>query len=304
MNNRSTWRLLAASAVALVALTGATAFAQGKGQAKGHFKNQNQGGAGPSAAGAPELQVSGTGVRNFGSWLDDASVMEQGRGYVSLAFSYWRTPAYREIDVPVVDAYVGLTPRVQFGASVPYYHASEPGGPVARGLGDLYLTAKVQLRDPAVEGRHVGFAVTPLLEVLSFAPQPGSSRASWALPASIEVRQSGWRVFASGGYFSRGSIFASAALEVALGERAAATGSISRSHSIDRDDLAVALGLAQTRTDVTAGLGVAITPGMSAFASVGRTISVRDAHSSTLALTTGVAFFFDAWQRGSTPRLQ
>ena len=35
----------------------------------------------------------------------------------------------------VVTGTVNAPRRVQFGFSVPYYHANEPGGPIARGLG-------------------------------------------------------------------------------------------------------------------------------------------------------------------------
>jgi hypothetical protein len=282
--------------IAGVALCPAPASAQGngRGNAFGHYKNQPAT-SGPSAAGSPELQVSGTGVRVFGSWLDDATIVPQGQGSVSLSFAYWRTPAYREFDVPAIDGSLGLMPRVQMNVSVPYYHASEPGGPVARGIGDLYLSTKVQLRDPAASGRHVGFSVTPLLEIRSYAP-PETSRASWGLPGSIEFQQSRWRAFGTAGYFSRGALFASGALELAVSDRVWVTGTISRSHSVKKDDLSVALGLTQSRTDVGASTTVAISPGMSVFGAFGRTVSRRDANSSTLSITSGIAFNFDVRQ--------
>lgn len=286
-----------AALVAGILLLPTAVAAQGNGHGHGYGLHKPKGSvsSGPSAAGAPELQVSGTGIRTFGSWLDDASVMEPGQGSVSVAFTYWRTPAYREIDVPVMDGGFGVARRVQFNFSVPYYHASEPGGPVARGLGDLYLSAKVQLRDPNASGRHVGFSVTPLLELRSYA-SPDSSRASWAFPGSIEVQFARWRAFGSAGYFSRGALFASGAAQAAISDRIAVTGSISRSHSMRRDDLSVALGLAQSRTDVSGSVSVALTPAMAAFGAVGRTISRRDPNSATLTISSGVAFNFQAWQ--------
>ena len=100
---------------------------------------------------------AGVGVRNFGAWLDDASVMAPGSGDLTLSIAYWRTPAYREVDVPVVDGGLGLSRRVQFGFSIPYYHANEPGGPIARGVGDLYFTTKIQLREPSRTNERLGF---------------------------------------------------------------------------------------------------------------------------------------------------
>ena len=293
-------RTSAACAAALVAgicllPTVASAQGNGHGHAYGLHKPKGSVASGPSAAGAPELQVSGTGIRTFGSWLDDAAVMEPGQGSVSVAFTYWRTPAYREIDVPVMDAGFGVTRRVQFNFSVPYYHASEPGGPVARGLGDLYLSAEVQLRDPNEKGRHVGFSVTPLVELRSYA-SPDSSRASWALPGNIEFQFGRWRMFGSAGYFSRGALFASGAVQAAVSERVGVTGSITRSHSVRRDDLSVALGLTQSRTDVSGSVSMGLTPAISAFGAVGRTISRRDPNSAILTISSGVALNFQAWR--------
>lgn len=289
--------LSAAAAALAVLLCPASATAQGNGNGHAHGLHKPKGSAssGPSAAGTPDLQVPGTGIRTFGSWLDDALVMAPGEGSASISFAYWRTPAYREFDVPVMDAGVGLTRRVQLNVSVPYYHASEPGGPVVRGLGDFYLSTKIQLRDPSSAGRHVGFSVTPLVEIRSNAT-PGTSRMSWALPGSIEYQHARWRAFGSAGYFSRGALFASGAWQASVSSRAAVTASITRSHSVRRDDLSVALGLAQSRTDVSGSLSVAMTPGMSAFGAVGRTISKQDVNSATLSISCGIAYSFQAWR--------
>jgi len=267
--------------------------AQGNGHAYGHAKR----GGGPSAASAPELQLpGGTGVRNFGSWLDDASMLPQGMGALTLSFGYWRTPTFSEWDVPVTDGSIGLTRRIQFGASVPYFHAAEGGGPVARGFGDVYLSTKIQLREPSATRRTLGFSVTPVLEVLSTAPAPGKSRMSWALPGSIEWQATRWRVFGSAGYFSRGSLFASGALELALTERAYLTGTISQSHSVRRDDLSAALGYAQTRTDVTGAVSTALSDTVTIFGAVGRTISTRDPNSATILVSGGASISFHAWR--------
>lgn len=269
------------------------AAAQGNGHAYGHAKR----GGGPSAAAAPELQLpGGTGVRNFGSWLDDASIIPAGTGTVTLSFGYWRTPSFSEWDVPVADASIGVTRRLQVGASVPYFHASEQAGPVARGFGDVYLSAKYQLRDPSSPRRRIGVSVTPLLEVLA-SPMPDSGRVSWALPVNAEWQGNRWRTFGSAGYFSRGSLFASGALEVAVGARTHVTGTISQSHSVTKDDLSQALGFTQTRSDVSAALSHAPSDALTVFGTIGRTISARDPNSATVVLSAGAAFSFNAWQQ-------
>lgn len=274
------------------------AAAQGNGHAYGRFK----GGAAPSpsSGGAAQLQPgqpTDTAIRNFGAWLDDASLLPPGSGSVSVSFSYFRSPVFREFDVPVVDGGIGMLPRVQFGFSVPYYHANEPGGPVARGLGDLYLNAKVQLRDPAAHKSGIGFAITPVLEVLSTDPGPEGSRYHWAVPVSMELQRRSVRAFASSGYFSRGSLFASGAIELALSERVWTTGSITRSHSTKPDDVSRSLGLSQSRTDVNGGVTVMMAPTIAAFANVGRTVSRQDANSASFVASGGVSYSFAAWTR-------
>jgi hypothetical protein len=275
--------------------------AKGNGHAYGHAKR----GGGPSAAAAPELQLpGGTGVRNFGSWLDDASIMPQGTGAMTVSFGYWRTPLFNEWDVPVADVSIGIAPRVQFGASMPYFHASEIGGPVARGFGDLYLSAKVQLREASPTHHKLGFSVTPVLEILSTAPAADASRMSWALPISAEWQANRWRTFGSAGYFSRGSLFASGALELAMTSRAYLTGTLTQSHSVKRDDLSAALGYAQTRLDVNGAVSAALSDTLTAFGSVGRTLSKRDPNSATIMISAGVSISFHAWPMGASGQRQ
>jgi hypothetical protein len=214
-----------------------------------------------------------------------------------VSFGYWRTPLAREIDVPMVDGGVGLTKRVQLGFSVPVYHVGEPGGPLTRGLGDVYLNAKIQLRDPSSSTNGVGFAVTPVLEVLSFQPGPEDSRMQWALPASVELQRQGWRAFGTAGYFSRGALFAAAGGELELSDRAWLVGAVTQSHSVRTDHLSAALGYAKTRTDVSAGVTVAATPHVGVFGNVGRTVSRQDDTSTRLAMTAGVSYSFTAWKK-------
>jgi hypothetical protein len=282
----------------LALVSPAAAQGNGNGHAYGRFK----GGAAPSptSGGAAQLQPgqpSGTGVRNFGAWLDDASLLPPGSGSVSVSFSYFRSPVFREFDAPVVDGGIGMLPRVQFGFSVPYYHANQPGGPVARGLGDLYLNAKVQLRNPAAHPSGIGFAVTPVLEVLSTDPGPEGSRYHWAVPVSIELQRRSVRAFASTGYFSRGSVFASGAIELAISERVWTTGSITRSHSTKPDEFSRSLGLSQSRTDVNGGMTLMMTPTVAAFGNVGRTVSRQDANSASFVVSGGVSYSFAAWTK-------
>jgi len=303
--------MLTAAVVTAVLAAAVTAEAQGQGNAYGRTKNARP--AAPASGAAPagpapstpapsgspvpaagssaaEFGVAGLGIRNFGSWLDDASILPAGRGFISVGMGVWRMPGYQEIDVPTLDTSVGIHRRVQVGGSVPYFHANEPGGPVARGFGTVYLNAKVQLRAPSSRG--AGFSITPMLEVPGAAPLEGS-RVSWALPLNVELQRTGWRTYASTGYFSRGAFFASAAVERSLTDRVWVSGTLSGSYSTREDALSTALGLSRSRLDVSGGAGVSLSPALAVFGSLGRTISRQDANSSTLALAGGIAINFE-----------
>ncbi len=270
-----------------------TAQGNGHGHAYGQLKSTAPT---PSSGGAAQVQpaVSG-GVRNFGSWLDDASIMTPGSGSLTMSMAWFRSPAYHEFDAPIGDGAIGLTSRVQFGFSVPYYHVNAPGGPVIRGIGDLYLTSKVQLREP--NARHGGFgvAVVPIVTVLSGEADIERRRVSWAAPVALELQREGWRVFGTAGYFSQGSVFASGAVEVSPSERLTITGTLTQSHSTIDDPPGTTLVLNRTRTDVGGGASWMLRPGAACFGSIGRTISHQDANAASLVLSGGLSFSFDAW---------
>jgi len=294
-NDRLTLTCLVAAAVlampALAAAQGNSAFGHSHNGSRVTAPSSTSSGAPSSSASVTSEGSSyGVDVRNFGTWLDDASVMEAGSGFVTLGFAYWRGPEFREFDFPMVDSGVAIHQKVQVGMSFPYYYAGTPGGPVARGIGNVYMTSKVQLRDPS--SHPVGFAVTPMLEVLDTAPLTGGSRFNWALPANVEFRREGWRAFGSGGYFSRGALFASGAVEAALSERAWLMASLSQTYSTKADELTAALGLPRGQTDVTGGLTVALNPKLAVFGTIGHTISNREINAGTLNLTSGVSFNF------------
>lgn len=273
---------------ALLIAAPAAAQGNGHGNAYGHYKSTVSTTAHDSAQTQVNTTFSGAGVRNFGSWLDDATVQDPGGGYVSVGFGLYKTPVYREVDFPSIDSGFGVSRTLQLGMSVPYSYASVPGGAVSHGFGDAYLTAKYQLRAPS--SKQTGFAVIPMVEVLSVAPPAGGSRVQWALPVSAERLFSRGRAMGTAGYFSRGALFGSGALEFELSSRAWATGALSYSYSTHHDDLSAALGLHKSRTDASGGLTYAIRPQVAVYGSVGRTISARDDNSASFIFSAGVSF--------------
>lgn len=277
------WWIAAAITVA-VATAPSVVHAQGNGHANGHAK---QGGvtAGSGSSATP-LPASGAATRNFGVWLDDASVAAPGGGWMSVSFGYYKTDVFREFDAPVADAGVGLNKRAHFGFSSPFYNLSVPGAATSRGLGDLFLHSKIQMRDPSTG---FGYAFVPVIEVASGAQADGQKRVHFALPVSMEMQHRDWRVYGATGYFSRGSLFASGALERTLSPRLSATGTLSSSYSTKSDPVAFRAGLRRVRTDVSGGASYAIRPTWIAFGSIGRTISSHDANSTNLSVSGGLS---------------
>lgn len=276
--------IVSASICACLCACASPALAQGNSA----FGHSHQGGQTAGSGSSSPLPASGAGVRNFGVWLDDASVAAPGGGWMSLSLGYFKTDLMREVDLPVADAGVGLTRRAQFGFSVPVYNVGPPGGQMSHGLGDVYLHSKIQLRDAAESTNGVGFAVLPIVEMTSTVQPVGESRVHWALPVSVELQREGWRAYGSTGYFSRGSLFAAGAIERSVNERLSVTGTISESHSTHADVVPVP-GLSRTRADVSGGASYSVTPTWIVFGSIGRTISAHDVNSASLALSIGAS---------------
>jgi hypothetical protein len=269
----------------VIACAAAPAAAQGRGKAKG-------GRSGPATTGtAAPVATSGAGIRQFGSWLDDASVLSPGDAWTAISLGHYRSLGGRQTDFPVIDAGMGVTARTQFGISLPYYRMHFVDGTNLAGFGDVFLSGKVSVVDPS-DGKHsVGFSLSPVVEIAN-DPMPGMSRFSWGLPINFEYRASRYRVFGSSGYFSRGAIFGSGALEVPLHERVIVTSALTHTRSIKQDLAADALGLSKSRSDVTASAAFFVTEAMAAFVGTGRSLSNADGTGTTFMLTGGISFTF------------
>src|SRR6185436_18844416 len=69
--------------------------------------SQNHGRAARPPASAPAapvpVQPAGTGVRNFGAWLDDTSIVDPHTGWAGFSLGYWKSPLGHQIDMPSRD---------------------------------------------------------------------------------------------------------------------------------------------------------------------------------------------------------
>ena len=227
--------------------------------------------------------------RQFGAWLDDASAAGPGEGYTSIGVGHWRMLGSTQTNLPMLGVGVGVTDRMQVGASVPFYRASYEGGS-ASGMDDLYLSAKYTLVDPTLTLSEFGLAISPTMEVLS-AGSPGG-RVHFAVPVSVELRRQPFRVYGSAGLFTRGSFFSGAALEWSAPGGMALTGSLTQSYSLKDDAVLDSIGIGSQRTDVSFGVAYPLGTMAATFVNVGRSLTSVEEGGTSLALSGGISFRF------------
>jgi hypothetical protein len=253
----------------------------------GQIKNGATPAPGSHTSSAPEtLAIT---PRALGSWIDDASVMSPRATWMTVSTNQWKSPVGTGHDAPIVDLVRGLTPRVQVGVTLPYSRFSDGSGQTWTGLGDVYITAKVLLRSP--DATRMGISVSPSMEWATGASAvtPGSDRVHWVFPVNFELRRTAWRAYGSGGYFTRGAVFAAAALEKTLTPRVLATGTLTQSFSTSAASAADAYGLSRRRTDAGGGVAVTVSPTLMLFGSISRTLSQLEFDSSRVAVNAGVS---------------
>jgi hypothetical protein len=288
-----------AAALAIIAMTAASAAAQGNGN--GHAFGRYKPKPAPATTTAAPVATTAApgaeappsfGVRQFGSWLDDASLVEPFHGYASISIGHYRSSGGRQTDFPIVDGAFGLTPRLQVGVSVPYHRLTFNDGTQVTGLGDIYLSTKISLVSPEDTVSQFGLALSPVLEFLGDPDPIKNSRMFWGLPVNVEWRRESYRIFGSGGYFSRGALFGSGALEIPVHERVVATGVLTWTRALNDDLGADWLGLSKMRMDLSGAAGYVLSPSFVVFGSIGRTISAKDVNASSLVLSGGISVSF------------
>jgi hypothetical protein len=274
---------VAASVIVALAVS-SPAYAQGNSQA--HKKK-----APPSHDPLPSSAAgTSTGGAAPFSWLDDASVLEPGSVSVSVSMVRWQGSDTSEVVVPVVDAAIGLAKRLHLTASVPRVPGS--GGVEAGGeIGTSFFSAKIGMFDDPKRG--VKLSVSPTLELLGSGVlqsiEPGASRVQFGLPVSAELDRGALRLFAGGGYFSGGVWFSGLGAGIRVNPKVFLSGSVSRAwRHADVADVPAD----RDRNEVSGSAAYALTPRISVFGSLGRTIATLDENGAGTTLGCGLSLFF------------
>jgi hypothetical protein len=206
---------------------------------------------------------------------------------MTLSATRWSTPAGRGIDAPAFGVAAGLAPRAQLSFAVPYSRVSVSDDELSGGMGDVYAGLKLLLASSRTGTAGVSFS--PTLEIISRASD-GMGRTHLVLPLSVEAGNGRTRFYGSGGYFTRGAVFASGALERHVSDRVAVTGSLLQSWSTADPVASEAFGLRRTRTDLAGSVTGFLSSSAAVFASLSRTISSMEFDSSRYVVTGGLAF--------------
>jgi hypothetical protein len=264
--------------------------AQGKGNGNAHKSSPpsssplpNAGPGGPTASGAAPL-----------AWIDDASVLTPGTMALTISTMRWSGADLSQVDFPIVDMSVGLTPRVQVGASIPHIVGSTDGtGPVG-GIGTAYISGKIAVVRGTSSG--VKLAVTPTIEILNegavAALTPADGRTQFGLPVSLEIARGQGRVFASTGFFTGGVWFAGGGASVRVSRRTAIALSLSRAWVSD-----AVTGLSHDRGEISGSASYLVRPQMAVFGSLGQTMATADADGAGTTVSGGVTFLLTpAWR--------
>jgi hypothetical protein len=256
--------------------------AQGKGNGNG---NAHKSGA-PSSIPLPSPTIGPASSASPLAWLDDASLLAPGLASLTTGISRWSGADLSQVDFPLVEAAVGLTPRFQMGASVTHIVGSADGTGPAGGVGTSYISGKIALLDSR---SRVKLALSPVLQILGAgAVQPDGSRAQIGLPVNAEVVQGPARLFASTGFFSQGSWFAGGGVSAQATPKVGMVASFTRSWSNDS-----VLGVPRNRQELSGGVSYAIRARVGAYAALGRTIATSDEDGAGTTLSGGISVLLD-----------
>jgi hypothetical protein len=240
--------------------------------------------AGTSSTLLPAGSQTGTlRLQTFGSWLDTAGVSAPGEAWVSISSAYWRSPSLREVDAPAMGVTAGVARRTQIGVSLPYYHVTDQSGFTSQGFGASYVTTKFALS----ESPRIGVSTSPTVEILNWS-SPEIGRVNFVLPISLQTSVGGTQIYGSTGYFTRGSVFGTGAIEWPATPKLTLAATMAHSYSVVSDPVSDALGVARHRTDASGGVYYAATPGVVVFTSIGRTFAPIDQTSGRLAVSAGM----------------
>lgn len=297
-----TTRTLAAVGAVIALAVAAPSFAQGKsgngnGNGGGKAPKSTPPSHSPLASVTPAVAASapaavGGSAMPF-AWVDDASVLPQGVAAASISMMGWYGSDLSQSYAPVVGLSAGVTPRLQVGASLPHVVANDTNG-VAGGMGTAFLSAKLAL--VGGDQAPVKIAAAPTIEILGPSAQqsfaPGTGRAQFGVPVSVEVDHDALRTFVSGGGFTPGVWFIGGGLGAQVTKSVGLATQVSQSRTSKTAD-----GSITVRHELSASAAYTAVPRLSVFGSISRTFATSDQNGAGTTLSGGLVVLLSAPHR-------
>jgi hypothetical protein len=264
------------------------AYGQGKSQ-QSHGNGRGHGTPNESILVTPTIVSGSTGGFAPFAWMDNATLMTPGSMWLGVSMARWQGTDVSQLSFPVIDAAVGLMPRLQLGASVPRVAGSADSSTAGAGLGTSFFSAKVGILPENRLG--VKVALVPTVEILSAAAMQfgpvEQGRTQWGLPVSVGLDRGPLSLYTSAGYFSPGVWYAGAGAGRQIRDRLGVALSLSRAWTTSS-----AMGTAITppsRNDLSGGISVDVTPNVGVFGSIGRTIATAQENGAGTTVSMGLS---------------
>ncbi len=232
-----------------------------------------------------------------GALLDDYEVVEPRSITFTFGAGYLKVPSGYDVWMPSSDLSIGLTRWMDVSL---FSSVSKNSFETFRttAMGDAYINAKfVLLREGP---RRPGIALQPALEVLgrpSLANNPlapNKVNAAFGGMLGKNIRDT-VRIYSHSGYFTRGIVFTSAAMEITRFSRITPVAFATFGALTDHRETAAELLLNASRLDVGGTLGVRLAKDWSAFVSASRSLGRRDFNSVSIAVGGGVSYTWRPW---------
>jgi hypothetical protein len=272
-----------AVAAALAVAPAASAEDNGAGRKKSTAPSRN--------ALADSAPVTGAGNATPFAWIDDATVLAPGAMSCSISAMRWHNADASEADLPIVDAAVGLTRRVQLAASVPRVL---DGADAAGGMGTSFFSTKVALYDGGRRRHALKVAAAPTLQVMGEGVAttlgPGEGRARWGLPVTAEITHGAMRLYGGSGYFSPGLWFAGAAAAARASDKTIVSVGFSRAwRSAEAPGAPLS---ARDRKELSVGAAYGWTRTATLFGTLGRSVATLDENGAGVSISGGLSVAF------------
>ncbi len=269
--------------------------AQGQGQGQGSGSNAGK----PPVAAIPaatvatvDTPVTGQRMTVPAILLDDYDPVARGMVSMTFAGGYYRVVGGHDVSLPAMDVHIGLTSRLDIGVSTSLARTKFEDFQTTA-LGDAYIDAKIVLLK---EGkRRPGLAFEPMLEILgrpSLANNPLAPNKVNAAFGGIIGKSLGdnFRVYNHTGYFTRGIVFSSAALEITRFNHVVPTLFCGYGRLTENREMIASLQLNSSRPDVGASLGFRLSKNWTGYVSTSRSLGRRDPNSIDFAISGGLSY--------------